>query len=371
MSGIYIHIPYCKRACHYCDFHFSTSLQTKEALIEALCKELNIKKHRQIINTVYFGGGTPSILSASELNKIFTNLHAHYNLDEVKEITLEANPDDITLENLSLWKSLGINRLSIGCQTFNDAILKALNREHTAEQASNAILLAQAHGFLNMSIDLMFGLPHQTFDVWKQDIEKALSFQVPHISTYGLTIEDKTVFGHQHQKGILKVPNENDQALAFEYLMDTLSNAGYIQYEVSNFALPGFESKHNSAYWQHKHYVGIGPSAHSYNGVERSWNIANNALYIKALQQNECFYEIETLSDVEKSNEYILTSLRTIQGLNVNTLIQKYNYPLSQLNSILSQLEEKLYIRNLNGNIVLTRKGILLADEITLKLLLN
>jgi oxygen-independent coproporphyrinogen-3 oxidase len=346
-------------------------MQTKEALIEALCTELNLKKHQQSIHTIYFGGGTPSILSASELNKIFASLHAHYNLHEVKEITLEANPDDITTENLTLWKSLGIDRLSIGCQTFNNSILQALNREHSAEQASNAILQAQAHGFLNMSIDLMFGLPHQTMDIWKQDIEKALSFKVPHISTYGLTIEEKTVFGHQHQKGILKVPNENDQALAFEYLMDTLCHAGYIQYEVSNFALPGFESKHNSAYWQHKHYIGIGPSAHSYNGIERRWNIANNALYMKALQQNNPFSETEILSDVEKSNEYILTSLRTIEGLNVHTLIETYNYPESQLNSTLAQLEEKQYIQNRNGNIVLTRKGILLADEITLKLLLN
>jgi len=345
---------------------------TKERMIHAIGKELALRKDfLSQIDTLYFGGGTPSLLSESELASIFQHLHAHYVIAETIEITLEANPDDISVQNLKLWRTFGINRLSIGCQTFDDETLSRLNRIHRADHSLKAFALAREHGFDNLSIDLMFGLPGQTHELWEQDLKIACALRPEHISAYGLTIEPKTVFGNQAEKGLLNVPNENTQAEYYEKMMEVLNTEGYDQYEISNFSLPGLHSQHNSSYWEQEKYLGIGPSAHSFDGEHRMWNPSNNKSYMKAVEAGELAYTIEVLSNHDRIHEYILTALRTKKGLSTQKLVQQLAYPKQKLDETVQLLQKFDWIHQSNDQIFLTQSGKLLADEITLKFFLT
>jgi oxygen-independent coproporphyrinogen III oxidase len=323
------------------------------------------------IHTVYLGGGTPSVLSAEELRRLFYSIRAHYILSSNAEVTLEANPDDIDEQNLVLWQSLGINRLSIGCQTFDDGILTQLNRIHRAQDSLEAFRLARSKGFDNISIDLMFGLPSQTEQHWINDLEQAIALKPEHISAYGLTIEEKTVFGSLQKKGRLTLPGEEQQALYYEQMMKRLADQGYVQYEISNFCLPGYMSKHNSSYWNQEKYLGIGPSAHSFDGRSRMWNDANNITYIKKIASGQVAYTLESLSLKDRANEYLLTALRTKEGIDVRKLIGELQYPEEKLQEILPWLLQNGWIEQATDKIALTTSGKLLADEITLKIFLN
>lgn len=323
------------------------------------------------IDTVYLGGGTPSVLSAEEISRIFLSIRQNYTFSDAVEITLEANPDDIQEDNLSLWLSLGINRLSIGCQTFDDSILSQLNRIHRSKDSIEAFHLARSKGFDNVSIDLMFGLPSQTEQQWAADLEIAIALKPEHISAYGLTIEDRTVFGNLSKKGRLIVPGEEQQALYYEQMMRILEDKGYIQYEISNFCLPGYKSKHNSSYWNQERYLGVGPSAHSFDGQSRMWNDANNMTYLKKIESGELPYTLEVLSPRDRTNEYIMTSIRTKEGITLKKLIGELNYPEEKLNEMLPWFVQNGWIEQADDQIYLTTSGKLLADEITLKIFLN
>ncbi len=342
-------------------------------MVDAIIREIILRKDffSSPIDTIYLGGGTPSVLSSEELSLIFKSIYQHYTLSSTHEITLEANPDDINDDNLSLWHSLGINRLSIGCQTFDDSILLQLNRIHRSNDSISAYHMARAKGFDNISIDLMFGLPTQTEQQWITDLELAVSLQPEHISAYGLTIEDRTVFGNLHKSGRLTVPGEELQALYYEQMMTMLADKGYIQYEISNFCLPGYKSKHNSSYWNQEKYLGVGPSAHSFDGANRMWNDANNMTYIKKIESGEVAYTLETLSAKDRANEYIMTALRTKEGLKLQKLIGELHYPEEKLEEILPWLVQNGWIEQSSDQISLTSSGKLLADEITLKIFLN
>jgi oxygen-independent coproporphyrinogen-3 oxidase len=288
MAGIYIHIPFCRKACHYCNFHFSTSLQYKNDFVTALLKEIDLRVdylQQELIETIYFGGGTPSLLEEDDLHRIVAHLHRHFKIADNTEITFEANPDDITREKLISWRTNGINRLSIGVQSFFDDDLKWMNRAHSAQQSVQSILLAQEEGINNLTIDLIYGTPTLGNENWEKNFKQAVTLNIPHLSCYALTVEPKTALAKmiaQHKIGDI---DSERQATQFLLLTDWATAAGYEHYEISNFAKPGMRSKHNSAYWQGKKYLGLGPSAHSFNGTARQWNIANNSLYVQSLQK--------------------------------------------------------------------------------------
>jgi putative oxygen-independent coproporphyrinogen III oxidase len=369
MSGIYIHIPFCKQACHYCNFHFATSLLKKDALVGALQQEiiLSATTASRVLHTVYFGGGTPSILPIEDIAAILKTITTIYTIDSDAEITLEANPDDITIEKLAGWKEIGINRLSIGIQSFFEEDLQWMNRTHNAEQAKKALELALQY-FDNITIDLIYGTPGLTDAKWKYNVEAAIGYGIPHLSCYALTVEPKTPLEkliRQHKKDDV---NPDVQADQFLLLMDWLDAAGYEHYEISNFAKPGCRSRHNSSYWQGKPYIGIGPSAHSFDGKERRWNIANNQKYIDAIQRGELPFEKEVLSPIQKLNEYIMIALRTCEGLDLSRL-QEYEKA-----TILKNAQKYLqqHLLSFNENIlVLTREGKLYADGIAADLFLD
>lgn len=369
MSGIYIHIPFCKQACHYCNFHFATSLLKKDALVGALQQEiiLSATTASRVLHTVYFGGGTPSILPIEDIAAILKTITTIYTIDSDAEITLEANPDDITIEKLAGWKEIGINRLSIGIQSFFEEDLQWMNRTHNAEQAKKALELALQY-FDNITIDLIYGTPGLTDAKWKYNVEAAIGYGIPHLSCYALTVEPKTPLEkliRQHKKDDV---NPDMQADQFLLLMDWLDAAGYEHYEISNFAKPGCRSRHNSSYWQGKPYIGIGPSAHSFDGKERRWNVANNQKYIDAIQRGELPFEKEVLSPIQKLNEYIMIALRTCEGLDLSRL-QEYEKA-----TILKNAQKYLqqHLLSFNENIlVLTRKGKLYADGIAADLFLD
>lgn len=369
MSGIYIHIPFCKQACHYCNFHFATSLLKKDALVGALQQEiiLSATTASRVLHTVYFGGGTPSILPIEDIAAILKTITTIYTIDSDAEITLEANPDDITIEKLAGWKEIGINRLSIGIQSFFEEDLQWMNRTHNAEQAKKALELALQY-FDNITIDLIYGTPGLTDAKWKYNVEAAIGYGIPHLSCYALTVEPKTPLEkliRQHKKDDV---NPDVQADQFLLLMDWLDAAGYEHYEISNFAKPGCRSRHNSSYWQGKPYIGIGPSAHSFDGKERRWNVANNQKYIDAIQRGELPFEKEVLSPTQKLNEYIMIALRTCEGLDLSRL-QEYEKA-----TILKNAQKYLqqHLLSFNENIlVLTRKGKLYADGIAADLFLD
>lgn len=321
MSGIYIHIPFCKQACHYCDFHFSTSLKKKELMLEAIAKELLLRKSdiSDQVETVYFGGGTPSLLNEKEINHIVALIEEHYDLAEDAEITLEANPDDLTQRKIQALAISRINRLSIGVQSFFDQDLQYMNRAHNAAQARSSMELATKH-FTNISIDLIYGLPHLSEENWKRNLEYAFDLGVQHISSYALTVEPKTALDHFIKSGKYQAPVDALTEKHFHILQEETKKQGYIQYEISNFGKEGFFSKHNTSYWKGVSYLGIGPAAHSYDGSYRSWNIANNAKYISSIQEGLLPLEKELLSTEDRANEAIMTGLRTIWGVSLEKI---------------------------------------------------
>ncbi len=367
MAGIYIHIPFCKQACHYCDFHFSTSMGKKEAMVAALKKELQLRKDEfkdEEIETIYFGGGTPSVLSADEINGIIQSVYENYTLCADPEVTLEANPDDLTQDRIVQLSNSPINRLSIGIQSFFEEDLKLMNRAHNAQEAEECIRQATEH-FDNISIDLIYGIPEMTNERWLQNIDKALAFGIPHISSYALTVEPKTALASFIQKGIVKPVNDEVAQEHFNLLLDQMEAAGFESYEISNFGKPGYFSKNNTAYWQQKKYIGIGPSAHSYDGEQRAWNINNNPKYIKCIEKNELPIEREQLSVTDKYNEYVMTGLRTSWGVSLNRVKnefgdQYYTYLLQQADKYLE--EHLLYLND--DVLIATKKGRFLADGI-------
>ena len=375
MSGIYIHIPFCKQACHYCDFHFSTSMKKKEEMVLALAKEIKLRKsefEKEVIETIYFGGGTPSVLQIADLRFLISEVYKNYNVAENPEITLEANPDD--LASLSVraqsrtifeeYKSIGINRLSIGIQSFFEDDLQMMNRAHNSAEAKKCLEEATKH-FDNISLDLIYGIPAMSNEKWKQNIQIALSFGISHISSYALTVEPKTALYKLIQTGKIAKPNDDLAQEHFSILVETLEANDFIHYELSNFGKDNFFSKNNSAYWLGKKYIGIGPSAHSYDGISRSWNISNNSLYLKSLQENKLANETEILSKTDRYNEYIMTGLRTIWGVSLDRIENEFgidylDYLKSQSQKYLK--DELLFIEN--EILKPTKKGKFLTDGI-------
>ncbi|MCC6288459.1 MAG: radical SAM family heme chaperone HemW [Chitinophagaceae bacterium] len=366
MAGIYIHIPFCRQACLYCNFHFSTTLKHKNDLIEALLKEIAMTEPftaGEIIETIYLGGGTPSLLSADELKSIFSLLHSTFPIAENAEVTLEANPDDIAPENVRLWKEVGINRLSIGIQSFFEEDLKWMNRAHNAQQALQCIAEAQQAGFNNLSVDLIYGAPTLTDENWKYNVDRVLQLQVPHISCYALTVEPKTALQQFISKHKMQDVDPDQQARQFLQLINWLNKAGYEHYEISNFSLPGRRSRHNTSYWQGKPYYGFGPSAHSFDGIKtRSWNISNNALYTKSITAGILPVEKEVLTKTQQVNEYIMTSLRTSEGVDLNKIKNVFgeNYYNSICKTVSLLGKEHVVVND--ERIILTKEGKLFAD---------
>lgn len=324
MAGIYIHIPFCRKACHYCNFHFSTSLQKAPEVLKSIEKEMEIRSEelKEEINTVYFGGGTPSLIESEAIASMLNKAKKYFKIAPDAEITLEANPDDINIQKAKSWKSIGINRFSLGIQSFADENLQWMNRAHNAVQSFTAIDIIRNVGFENFSIDLIYGTPGQTKEGWIKDVETALKLNIPHLSCYALTVEEKTALHTLIEKGEKQEVNQDEQAERFNMLMELTAEAGYHHYEISNLALPGFESKHNSSYWEGISYIGFGPSAHSYDGKKRKWNIANNIKYVEAIAKQILPLEEETLSQNDKLNEYTMTSIRRSKGIEKNRLIQ-------------------------------------------------
>ncbi|MFZ0488955.1 MAG: radical SAM family heme chaperone HemW [Salegentibacter sp.] len=365
--GIYLHIPFCKQACHYCDFHFSTSLKKKDQLVEMLCRELELRKNelpQGKIETIYFGGGTPSLLQPEELQKIFDTIYANFDISEYPEITLEANPDDLSEEKIKMLEASKVNRLSIGVQSFFEEDLKLMNRAHNSEEALKSIKLARQY-FDNISIDLIYGIPGMNVERWKENLQITLDLGVPHVSSYALTVEPNTALKKFIEKGKVKPVDDEMAKTHFEILVETLVNAGFEHYEFSNFGKPGYFSRNNTAYWLGKTYLGIGPSAHSYDGNSRKWNVSNNSLYIKALEKNELPLETETLTLTDKYNEYIMTRLRTKFGVSLEEVGELFGAELQKhLQKNVRFLLEKDLLKNENGVYHVTSKGKFLSDGI-------
>ncbi|MCB2406485.1 radical SAM family heme chaperone HemW [Hymenobacter lucidus] len=377
MAGIYLHIPFCKQACHYCDFHFSTSMGLKGQLVEALVRELEIRRDylgpAPILETIYFGGGTPSLLTAAELDALFEAIYRHFTVAPGVEITLEANPDDLTPAKLRELAASPINRLSIGLQSFHEPHLRLMNRAHSATESTTAVLSAQDAGFENISVDLIYGVPAPDHSLWEQDMAQAFALNVPHLSCYALTIEPDTVFGRRLRKGTFLAPPDDFVARQFEMLLAALPDQGYEQYEISNFCRPGRESRHNSNYWRGVPYLGLGPSAHSFDGRSRQYAVANNPQYVTAvLERNEVPATIETLSPTDRANEYLMTSLRTAHGCDLDYLQYQLGTDLrTDRAAYLGELVQNGWATLHGTRLVLTNQGKLLADQITLELFLE
>ncbi|PIF32478.1 oxygen-independent coproporphyrinogen-3 oxidase [Flavobacterium sp. 9] len=374
MSGIYIHIPFCKQACNYCDFHFSTSMKKKDDMVLALAKEIVMRKNEfklfdsaqsdNQIETIYFGGGTPSVLTINEINFLIDTVYSNYNVVENPEITLEANPDDLSPERILKLSKSPINRLSIGIQSFYEEDLKMMNRAHNSAEAIKCLQEATKY-FDNISLDLIYGIPGLTDEMWKQNIETALSFGIPHISSYALTVEPKTALRKLIDTGKIAEPQDEVASNHFMILVETLQKNGFIHYELSNFGKEGYFSKNNSAYWLGKKYIGIGPSAHSYDGEKRGWNVANNSLYIKSLQNDELPIETEILTISDRYNEYIMTGLRTIWGVSLERIETEFG--LEYLTYLKKQSQKFLNddLLSIENNILKpTAKGKFLTDGI-------
>ncbi len=372
MPGIYIHIPFCKQACHYCDFHFSTLLKHKADFLEALKKEIRLRKdffvsavNSNNISTIYFGGGTPSLLTGKEINELFEELHKHFKIDSDAEITLEANPDDLTSEKISEIKQTPINRLSIGIQSFFDEDLLLMNRAHNSAQAKRSVELAKVNEFKNITIDLIYGLPDLTNEKWKENLQKAFDLDVQHISCYHLTVEKRTALFDMVDKKKINLLPEEKSIEQFKEMTKAMSDNGFIQYEISNFCKNGFYSRHNSSYWKKDLYLGLGPSAHSYNGRLRRWNVSNNNNYIKGLKDDELQFEEEVLSIKEKYNEYIMTTLRTIWGTDLKLI--ETDFGVNYLDHIKKEANNYFLSGHLireNNKLFLSEEGKLIADRI-------
>nr|WP_315254824.1 radical SAM family heme chaperone HemW [uncultured Flavobacterium sp.] len=367
MSGIYIHIPFCKQACHYCDFHFSTSMKKKEEMVLAIAKELQIRKNEfqnEAVETIYFGGGTPSRLQIADLRLQIDTIYKNFSVAKNPEITLEANPDDLSEDYLIELSKIGINRLSIGIQSFFEDDLQLMNRAHNSAEAKKCLEFATKY-FDNISLDLIYGIPGMSNEKWKHNIETALSFGIPHISSYALTVEPKTALNKLIQTGKIAKPNDESAQEHFAILVETLEANDFIHYELSNFGKTNYFSKNNSAYWLGKKYIGIGPSAHSYDGVSRSWNVSNNSLYIKTILEDQLPNEIEILSISDRYNEYIMTGLRTIWGVSLNRI--KAEFGIEYLDYLQKQAQKFLNddLLSIDDNILKpTAKGKFLTDGI-------
>jgi len=373
MAGIYIHIPFCKQACYYCDFHFSTNTRLKAPMLQAIAQELRMRKAYMgpvRVQSIYLGGGTPSLLEVGAIEAILTLITQQFSLSEVMEITLEANPDDITLAKLQNLRAIGINRLSIGVQAFQNSVLRHLNRSHDRQKAITSVQLARKAGFDNLSIDLMYAIPGTSQRIWEANLATALQLQPNHIAAYCLTIEKNTVFGHWHAKGKLKAVEEEVAAEQFETLVEVLTTHHYEHYEISNFSQPGYYSQHNTNYWKQGYYLGVGPGAHSYDGTTRQYNVAHNQRYIDSLQRGEVPCTIERLTRKDHINEYVMTSLRTQWGCNMEWL--RANYVLAQTKSTYLKhlIDSQLAVIH-DQKLLLTRRGKLLADEIAMELFVD
>jgi oxygen-independent coproporphyrinogen-3 oxidase len=382
LPGVYIHIPFCKQACHYCNFHFSTSLEQKEKMVEAIAREITsspflflkekgevgieAKTKKEFISTLYFGGGTPSILNMDDLELIFEALHDRFVFADDIEITLEANPDDINDLKLKEWKAIGINRLSVGIQSFLEEELVWMNRAHTAAESVQCIDKIQDAGFTNFSADLIYGSPVLSDTDWKRNVDIIIKKNIPHISCYALTVEPKTALDKLIALNKKEPVDPEKQARQFLLLMDWLEQAGYEHYEISNFAKPGLRSRHNSSYWLGDSYYAFGPAAHAFDGKTRKWNIANNSLYIQSLQQNIIPYEEEILTETQQLNEYIMTSLRTMEGLDLDYVAAFFGQEKSH--EILKAADKYIHTERLkpvSRKLILTKEGKLFADGIT------
>ncbi|MDI1257061.1 MAG: radical SAM family heme chaperone HemW [Flavobacterium sp.] len=367
MSGIYIHIPFCKQACYYCDFHFSTSMKNKGAMVLALAKEIKMRKSEfkdEIVETVYFGGGTPSVLSNAEINFLTQCVYDNFNVSSAPEITLEANPDDLSDNRIIELSNTPVNRLSIGIQSFFEDDLQMMNRAHNSEEAKKCLETAVQY-FDNISLDLIYGIPGMSNEKWQQNIETALAFGIPHISSYALTVEPKTALKKLIQTGKIAAPKDDVAQEHFEILVEALERNGFIHYELSNFAKENYFSKNNSAYWLGKKYIGIGPSAHSYDGISRSWNIANNSLYLKRIEEGKLPSETEILTKNDRYNEYIMTGLRTVWGVSLSRIATEFGTEyLDYLNKNAQKYidDGKLIVEN--NTLKTTKSGKFLGDGI-------
>ncbi len=368
MAGIYIHIPFCKQICHYCDFYKIGSLTLLNDYISALCNEIILNKNyfnNEVIETIYFGGGTPSVLAVNQIDTILKSIYLQFKVIENAEITFEANPDDINSKYLGEIKEIGINRLSIGIQSFNNSELKIMNRRHNSLQAVECVKNAQKIGFNNISIDLIYGLPNSTFDTWKYSVESALQLDIQHISAYHLTYEPKTVFGLKLNKNEIKPINEDLSILQFKLLRELLNNNNFIAYEISNFGKKNYFSKHNSNYWKAKPYLGLGAAAHSFDLESRRWNISNVKKYIEKSNSNEIIFEIEYLNTNTKFNELIMTSLRTIYGVDLQEIKNKFGDIYLENTMKIAKKYQRSKDVDIQGNILkLTEKGIFISDLI-------
>ena len=372
MAGIYIHIPFCKQACHYCNFHFSTSLKLQNDFLDALLKEMVLRKNYlqgEQVDTIYLGGGTPSLLPEEGLSGIMDRIYADYRISNNAEITLEANPDDIGPVNLAIWKKSGINRLSIGVQSFFEEDLAWMNRAHTALQAESSVRQALDAGFGNISIDLIYGTPGLTDTKWEKNMRQAADLKIPHLSCYALTVEPGTALDVMTRKKKVLPVNNGDQARQFLLMTDFFQAGGYEHYEISNLCLPGNRSVHNSSYWNGAKYMGLGPSAHSFNGSSRQWNIANNSLYIQSLKNRNTSFELETLTATHRFNEYIMTSLRKTEGVDLNAVRENFGERYAdELLPLSKKYIANNWIENAQDKLILTREGKLFADHIASEL---
>ena len=366
MSGLYLHIPFCRKACLYCDFHFSTNLESKSKLVDAICKEMGLREDYladKKLNSIYFGGGTPSTLSVSELEKILTTVRENFEVEPKAEITFELNPEDADLNYLKEIKSLGINRLSVGLQSFNEEELKWMNRAHTVEQSFDCIKNAQHAGFDNISIDLIYGSKFQTPESWRKTLQTAFDLNTQHISSYNLTVESKTQLGNLVKQKKEEEIDSEISAQLFDILMEETAKAGFTHYEISNFCKPGFMAVHNGNYWKGEHYLGVGPAAHSYNEVSRRFNVRSNGQYIQSLENGKTFYEEEILSPENKYNEYILTRLRTEWGCDTDEMEKLFGK--SYTDHFIKNLQKHNQFITINKNIItLNKSGKHFADGI-------
>ena len=370
MSGIYIHIPFCKQACHYCNFHFSTSLKSKDSIIKAIAEEITLKSklNNEVIETIYFGGGTPSILDLNDFEKILNSIFKNYKIGTDPEITLEANPDDLSKEKLKNLKKQSINRLSIGVQSFVENELKLMNRAHDSNKAIKSIEISKLI-FDNISVDLLYGLPDSSVDTLNYNIDILTKFNVNHISSYAITLEPKTALEKYVKNGLVELPNDNIVFDQFIYVNKELVANNYINYELSSFAKPNFFSKNNTAYWKRKKYIGIGPSAHSYDGINRSWNISNNKKYVDQINSGNLYYKTEKLSKIDHYNEYIMTGLRTMWGISLSYLENKFDKQFKDyfLKHVKKYIDQNLI--KINDDVYkTTESGRFLADGIASEL---
>ena len=374
MAGIYIHIPFCKQACYYCDFHFSTNLNLKDNLLRAIATEIDLQSQyleNDPVSSIYFGGGTPSVLTAAEVENILHQISGLHQVTADAEITLEANPDDLTRTKVNELKSTGINRLSIGIQSFHDPHLSYMNRAHNAREATQCVSWASEAGIDNLSIDLIYGIPAKNHEIWNKDLEIALSLPISHISAYCLTIEPDTAFGRWVAQKKMQPADEEFAASQFEMLLARMEKVGFEQYEISSFCKKKQYSRHNSSYWLQQKYLGIGPSAHSFDGTSRQFNIANNQKYIQSIQQGEVPFTKEVLSPVQVANEYLLTSIRTIWGSSLEQLELAYPGWHAQFDTTISEFVDRNLLVIDDNVMKLTTSGKLIADEISLQLFMD